>query len=110
MAAMKTTCNIQEPRKAEIEDEDMEVLDDVGKEPAEKSKETLKKILVQEGDEECFFLLDSGLAEEEERELEAFLRTNIEVFAWTPYEMPGIDPEVTCHRLNVDRLAKPVIQ
>ncbi|GMP99351.1 hypothetical protein CsSME_00046851 [Camellia sinensis var. sinensis] len=24
--------------------------------------------------------------------------------------MPGIDPEVTCHKLNVDRLAKPVIQ
>ncbi|KAI7995149.1 hypothetical protein LOK49_LG11G00984, partial [Camellia lanceoleosa] len=24
--------------------------------------------------------------------------------------MPGIDPEVTCHRLNVDRSAKLVIQ
>ena len=34
----------------------------------------------------------------------------MEVFAWTPYEMPGIDPEVTCHELNVDRSAKPVIQ
>ena len=54
MAAMKTTCNIREPGKTEIEDEDMEVLDDVGKEPAKKSKETLKKILVQEGDEERF--------------------------------------------------------
>ena len=32
------------------------------------------------------------------------------MFAWTPYEMPGIDPEVTCHKLNVDRSAKPVIQ
>ena len=46
MAAMKTTCNIREPGKAEIEDEDMEVLDDVDKEPAKKSEETLKKILV----------------------------------------------------------------
>ncbi|GMP28168.1 hypothetical protein CsSME_00051911 [Camellia sinensis var. sinensis] len=54
MAAMKTTCNIREPGKAEIEDEDMEVLDDVGKEPAKKSEETLKKILVREGDEERF--------------------------------------------------------
>ena len=32
------------------------------------------------------------------------------MFTWTPYEMPGIDPEVTCHKLNVDRTAKPVIQ
>ena len=54
MAAMKTTCNIREPGKAEIEDEDIEVLDDVDKEPAKKSEETLKKILVQEGDEERF--------------------------------------------------------
>ncbi|CAL5391726.1 unnamed protein product [Camellia sinensis] len=45
MATIKTTCNIREPGKAEIKDEDMEVLDDVGKEPAEKSEETLKKIL-----------------------------------------------------------------
>ena len=66
--------------------------------------------MVEQGDEERFFLLGSGLAEVEEKELEAFLRANLEVFAWTPYEMLGIDPEVTCHRLNVDRLAKPVIQ
>ena len=107
MAVMKSTCSIREPEKAEIENEDIEVLDDVGKEPAERSEEALK-ILVQEGDEERFFLLGVGLAEE--RELEAFLRANIEVFAWTPYEMPGIDPKVTCHQLNVDRSAKPVIQ
>ncbi|CAL5380994.1 unnamed protein product [Camellia sinensis] len=107
---MKSTCSIREPEKAEIKNEDVEVLEDVSKEPAENSEEALKKILVQEGDEERFFLLGSGLAEEEEKELEAFLRANIEVFAWTPYEMPGIDPEVTCHKLNVDRSPKPVIQ
>ena len=98
MAAKKSTCSIREPKKAEIEDEDVEVLEDIGKEPAEKSEEALKKILVQDGDEERFFLLGSSLAEEEEKEFEAFLRANIEVFAWTPYEMPSIDPEVTCHK------------
>ncbi|KAF5931916.1 hypothetical protein HYC85_028087 [Camellia sinensis] len=46
MAAMKSTCSIREPEKAEIENEDIEVLDDVGKEPAEKSEEALNKILV----------------------------------------------------------------
>ncbi|GMP79097.1 hypothetical protein CsSME_00034767 [Camellia sinensis var. sinensis] len=110
MAAMKSTYSIREPEKAEIEDEDIEVLNDVGKEPTEKSEETLKKILVQDGDEERFFLLGSGLAEEEKKKLEAFLRANIEVFAWTAYEMPSIDLKVTCHKLNVDRSAKPIIQ
>ena len=109
MAAMKSTCSIRELGNAEIEDEDVEVLEDVNKEPAEKSEEALKKILVQDGDEERFFLLSSGLAKEEEKELETFFRANMEVFAWTPYEMPGIDPEVTCHKLNVDRSVKPVV-
>ena len=68
---MKSTCSIREPEKAEIENEDIEVLNDVGQEPAERSEEALK-ILVQEGDEERSFLLGSGLAKEEERELEAF--------------------------------------
>ena len=54
MAAMKSTCSIREPEKVEIENEDIEVLDDVGKEPAKKSEETLKKILVQEGGKERF--------------------------------------------------------
>ena len=65
MAAMKSTCSIRESEKAEIEGEDAEVLEDVDKEPAEKSEEALKKILVREGDEECFFLFSSNLAEEE---------------------------------------------
>ena len=52
MAAMKSTCSVREPKEAEIKDEDIEVLEDVGKEPVEKSEEALKKILVQDGDEE----------------------------------------------------------
>ncbi|CAL5392905.1 unnamed protein product [Camellia sinensis] len=87
MAVMKSTCNVREAETVEIEDDDREVLDDIGKEIADKSEEALKKILVQESDEERFFLLGSSLAEEKEKELETFLRANIEVFAWTPYEM-----------------------
>ncbi|XP_028096646.1 uncharacterized protein LOC114296543 [Camellia sinensis] len=110
MAAMKFTYNVRETETVEIEDEGMEVIDDASKKSVEKSEEALKKILVQEGDEECFFLLGSGLAKDEERELEAFLRANIKVFAWTPYKIPDIDPKVTCHMFNVNMSAKPVIQ
>ncbi|XP_028056588.1 uncharacterized protein LOC114260634 [Camellia sinensis] len=69
----KSTYNVREAEIDEIEDEGMEVLDDVGKKPAHKSEEALKKILVQEDDGERFFFLGSGLAEEEERELRSFL-------------------------------------
>ncbi|KAM1041167.1 hypothetical protein ACFX2C_030370 [Malus domestica] len=40
----------------------------------------------------------------------AFLRENSEVFAWSPSDMPDIDPEIACHKLHVDLAAKPVIQ
>ena len=31
-----------------------------------------------------------------------FLIQNIDVFAWNPYEVPGVDLEFIVHRLNVD--------
>ena len=31
-----------------------------------------------------------------------FLIQNVDVFAWSPYEVPKVDPEFIVHRLNVD--------
>ena len=31
-----------------------------------------------------------------------FLIQNVDVFAWSPYEVPGVDPEFIVHILNVD--------
>ena len=39
-----------------------------------------------------------------------FLRANINVLAWQPYDMPGIDAEVMCHRLYIDKKIKSVKQ
>ena len=36
-----------------------------------------------------------------------FLIQNMDVFAWSPYEMPGVDPEFIVHKLNVDPLFPP---
>lgn len=38
------------------------------------------------------------------------LRENLDVFAWTPNDMPGISLDVICHHLNVDPKFKPVRQ
>ena len=31
-----------------------------------------------------------------------FLIQNVDVFAWSSYEVPGVDPEFIIHKLNVD--------
>ena len=38
----------------------------------------------------------------ERAELVEFLRNNVDVFAWSTYDAPEIDPEFICHRLNVN--------
>lgn len=42
------------------------------------------------------------LEEAERNQLVQFLKENQDVFAWSHLDMPGISPEVTCHRLNTD--------
>ena len=32
------------------------------------------------------------------------------MFAWSPYKVPGVDPEFIMHKLNVDPLFPPKIQ
>ncbi|XP_050259034.1 uncharacterized protein LOC126704032 [Quercus robur] len=38
----------------------------------------------------------------EREELLAFLRRNVDVFAWNAYETPGVDLNFICHHLNVN--------
>lgn len=37
-----------------------------------------------------------------------FLKSNCDVFAWNHEDMPGIDPSVIVHRLNVDPSSRPI--
>ncbi|KAI5329272.1 hypothetical protein L3X38_028669 [Prunus dulcis] len=54
--------------------------------------------------------IGSRLSHEEKIELAAFLRNNKDVFAWSPSDMPGINPQIICHRLHVNPAIKPVAQ
>uniref|UniRef100_A0A2N9ER72 RNA-directed DNA polymerase n=1 Tax=Fagus sylvatica TaxID=28930 RepID=A0A2N9ER72_FAGSY len=40
----------------------------------------------------------------------SFLKSNLDVFAWTHDDMPGIDPTTICHKLNVDPSIRPIKQ
>ncbi|XXG78142.1 hypothetical protein AAC387_Pa08g2147 [Persea americana] len=85
-------------------------LGDVGRAPTEKSIEDLTKVNIDPADPDRFFLVGSQLPETEKTELLSLLEENKAVFAWTPYEMPGIDPAVICHELKVDPNHRPVLQ
>lgn len=81
----------------------------VGRDPAKKVVEGLKKIQINENDLERYFLVGETLPGHEEFELVQFLKEYIDVFAWTLEEMSGVDPDVICHHLNVDPRYKPVM-
>ena len=37
-----------------------------------------------------------------------FLREFVDCFAWTYAEMPGLDPKIAVHKLNISKDVKPV--
>ena len=63
--------------------------------------EEQEKIVIAD-DPKKFFQVRAKLPLQEKEILLEFLRANIDVFAWSPYEAPGIDPSFICHRLNVN--------
>jgi hypothetical protein len=54
--------------------------------------------------------IGTQLNEKVKGELVAFLWNSADVFAWSHEDMPGIDPAVMVHRLNVDPSYQPVKQ
>lgn len=83
--------------------------EEVSRPASDRAVEDLIRVLVNE-DGSHFFLVGSELGEAERNQLVQFLKDNIEVFAWTPYEMPGVSPDVIKHLLNVDPNRRPVVQ
>ncbi|KAF5932984.1 hypothetical protein HYC85_029155 [Camellia sinensis] len=97
------------PRELEvhsIEVLDGESLEDIGRIPSETTTEALHRVEI-DGSPDKFFMIGASLDTVERQEFVAFLLGNIDVFAWSPYEMSGVDPLVAQHRLNVDPKCKP---
>ena len=61
----------------------------------------MEKIVI-DGDPEKFFQVRAQFPPREKKELLAFLRRNIDVFAWNAYEALGVDLDFICHHLNVN--------
>ena len=70
--------------------------------------EALKDILLDEDDPGKSTKIGADLEGKIKKGLIHFLRENIDVFAWSHEDMPGIDPSVITHRLNVYPSSKPM--
>ncbi|XP_072094128.1 uncharacterized protein [Arachis hypogaea] len=57
-----------------------------------------------------FTFINRNLPHELKGPLIEIIRANNDLFAWTPSDMPGLDPEVMSHRLAIKPKAKPVAQ
>ena len=58
-------------------------------------------------DVDRYFQIRASMKDEDRVEMLLFLIQNVDVFAWSSYEVPGVDPEFIVHKLNVDPLFPP---
>ena len=72
--------------------------------------EILEDIFLDENNPERCTRVGADLEEKIKKDLVQFLKKNINVFAWSHEDMPGIDPSVITHRLNVCPFSKLVRQ
>ena len=53
-------------------------------------------------DTDRYFQIGSSMEEGDKIKVLLLLIQNVDVFAWSPYEVPGVDPEFIMHKLTVD--------
>jgi len=56
------------------------------------------------------FKLGASLCKKLEDIIVEVISKNMNAFAWSFTDMPGIDPDFLSHRLTIDEKAKPIVQ
>ena len=72
--------------------------------------EELEDIFLDKNNPERCTRVGADLEEKTKKDLVHFLKKSIDGFVWSHKDMPGIDPSVITHRLNVNPFSKPVWQ
>ena len=70
----------------------------------------LEDISLDKNNSERCTRVGADLEKKTKQDLVRFLKKSIDVFAWSNEDMPGIDPSVITHCLNVYPSSKPVQQ
>ncbi|KAL0385890.1 UNVERIFIED_CONTAM: hypothetical protein Sradi_2983300 [Sesamum radiatum] len=87
-------------------EEDLEA--DRGAPPKVQPAEELQNIELVHGEPEKVTQIGSQMDEAIQEEVIQCLRCNVDIFAWTPQDLEGINPEVITHHLNIDPCVIPV--
>ena len=58
-------------------------------------------------DVDRYFQIRASVGDRDKVETLLFLIQNVDVFAWSPYEVPRVDPKVIIHKLNMDHSFPP---
>ncbi|KAL0411500.1 UNVERIFIED_CONTAM: hypothetical protein Slati_3739700 [Sesamum latifolium] len=82
----------------------------IGDTPKVQPAEELLNIKLVPGDPEKVTRIGSQMDEAIRKEVIQCLRHNVDVFAWTPQNLEGLNPKVITHHLNIDPRVKPVKQ
>ena len=72
--------------------------------------EELEKIILDESRPERTTRMGTLASPMIRQDLAGFLRMNQDVFVWSHEDVPGIDPSVIVHRLNVNPASSPIRQ
>ena len=70
----------------------------------------LEEVTLDESGPERMTRMGTLLSQPTCQALAAFLKMNQDVFSWSHEDMPGIDPLVIVHRLNVNPASSPIRQ
>ena len=57
--------------------------------------------------ENKYFQVGKSMSQEDLVAVLLTLIQNLDVFSWSPYEVPGVDPKFITHKLNMDLLFLP---
>ena len=79
-------------------------------EKEENKMEALKIVALTKGETTKTTKIGTTLSPEMRTKLVQFLKENLDVFAWSHEDIPGISPEVIQHKLNVNPERKPIQQ
>ncbi|XP_072061995.1 uncharacterized protein [Arachis hypogaea] len=86
---------------------DLDPRENLGERP--RPMDNLQQVTLTSDDKQCTYV-GEALEGADRAKLIHILRQNADLFAWTPDDMPGINPEVICHKLAIEKTVRPVAQ
>jgi hypothetical protein len=70
--------------------------------------EELNTVILEEECPEKSTRISANLSPQMKESIVRFLKDNKDVFAWSHEDMPGIDPSIISHKLNVNPCFRPI--